>query len=139
MHAGGGRPRRLVGRIEDDERLGLGRRGELLVGLVVPMHEQPFACDAGAPRERQLAQRRDVGTKPLLGEQPHQRDVRERLRPVDDERVRYGSLEHPRPLAEHLLGVDDERRPEPLRQLGAGDPVELQHARSDAGSAGEQC
>ena len=39
-------------------------------------------------RERELAERRDVGADALLGEQPQQRDVRERLRPVDDERAR---------------------------------------------------
>ena len=82
----GSRTLRLVERVEDDERAGAGSGGELLVRLVVPVHEQPVAVDPGALREGELAERRDVGAEPLLGEQPHHRDVRERLRPVDDER-----------------------------------------------------
>ena len=94
--AGGGRAPGLVERVEDDERAGLGRRAQLLVRLVVPVHEQPLALDPRPLCERELAQRGDVRAEPLLGEQAHQRDVGERLRPVDDERVRHGPLEHPR-------------------------------------------
>ena len=119
-HARLGRAPGLVERVEDDERACLGRRAQLLVRLVVPVHEQPVALDPGAARERELTQRGHVRAEPFLGEQAHQRDVRERLRPVDDERVRNGPLEHPRALAQRVLGVDDERRAEPLRQLGHG-------------------
>ena len=138
-HAGGGRSCRLVGRVEDDEGAGLGSRAQFLVRLVVPVHEQALARDARPLREGELAECGDVRSEPLLGEQAHQRHVREGLRPIDDERPRDGALEHPRPCAQRLFGVDDERRPEPLRQVGCGDPVELEHARSDPGSAREQC
>ena len=134
-----GRAHGLVERVQDDERSCLGRRAQLLVRLVVPVHEQPVALDPGTAGERELTQRGYVRAKPFLGEQAHQRDVRKGLRPVDDERFRNGPLEHPRSLAQRVLGVDHERRVEPLRQLRHGHSVELQHARRDPGSAGEQC
>ena len=86
--AGLGRARRLVERVERDERARLGRGAQLLVRLVVPVHDQPLALDPRPPCERELAERGDVGAEALLGEQPHDGDVRERLRPVDDERIR---------------------------------------------------
>ena len=138
-HAGGGSACRLVGRVEDDERAGLGSRAQFLVRLVVPVHEQALARDARPLREGELAECGDVRSEPLLGEQAHQRDVGEGLRPVDDERLRNGALEHSRAVAQRVLGVDHERRAEPLCQLGHGHSVELEHARRDPGSAREQC
>ena len=135
-----GRARGLVERVEDDERAGLGRGRQLLVGLVVAVHEQPLARDPGPLRERELAERGDVGADALLGEQPHQRDVRERLRPVDDERVRNGPLEQSRPLAERALA---NRRRAAFRSapptLVTVIPLDLQHPVRDPGSPGEQC
>ena len=89
-HAGGRRRLRLTGRIEDDERIRLRSRAQLLLRLVVAVEDEPLARNSRRPRERELAERRDVGADALLAEQPQQRDVRERLRPVDDERARRG-------------------------------------------------
>ena len=135
----GGSPAGLVRCVEDHERAGRCCRGELLVGLVVPVHEQALPGDARPLREGELAERRDVRAESLLGEQSHQRDVRERLRPVDDERLGNGAPEHPCALAQRVLGVDHERRPELRREVGHAPSIELQHTRSDPGSAGEQC
>ncbi len=78
--AGLGRPLDLVERVDHHEPCaGLGRGAQLLVALVVAVHDEPLAGDSRRPRERQLPERRDVGAEPLLGEQPQQRDVRERL------------------------------------------------------------
>ena len=107
---------RLVRRVEHDERAGLRRGRELLVGLVVAVDDEPVAREPGRPRERELAERRDVRAEPLLGEQPQQRDVRERLRPVDDERVGCGRAVRACARPQRLLAVDDERRSELLRQ-----------------------
>ena len=62
-------------------------RAELLVRLVVAVEEDPLAGDLRGLREGELAERRDVGADALVGEHAQQRDVRERLRPVDDERA----------------------------------------------------
>ena len=86
--AGRGCARRLVERVEHDERARLGGGAQLLVRLVVAVHDQPLAGDPRAPRERELAERGDVGADPLLGSSRMHGDVRERLRPVDDERPR---------------------------------------------------
>ena len=138
-NAGGGSPFGLVERVEDDERAGVGGGAQLLVRLVVAVHEQPLAVDPRRPRERELAEGRDVGAESLLREQPQQRDVRERLRPIDDEGLRNGPLEHPRALPERVLGIDDERRAELLREVRDRHPVELQHSCRDPGAAREQC
>ena len=53
-----------------------------------------------------------VSHESFLGEQPHQGDVGERLRSVNDESVRGGPPEHPCTLPHRVLGVDDERGPE---------------------------
>ncbi len=138
-HSGRGRARRLVERVEDDERVGPRGGAQLLVRFVVAVHDQPLAADPGPPCERELAQRRDVGADPLLGEQAHDRDVGKGLRPEDDERPGSGAQEHPCALPERRLGVDDERRPETVRELGHTQPFELQHARRDPRSGREQC
>ena len=66
---------------------GRGGRLELVVALVVAVHDEAVAGDARPPgRSADLAERRDVGAEPLLGEEPQERDARERLRPVADER-----------------------------------------------------
>ena len=108
---------------------GSGGGAQLLVGLVVAVHEQPVAVDARAPREGELAERRDVGAEALLGQQPHHRDVRERLRAVDDERLGRRPPEERRPRPQRLLAVDDERRAEPLRELGRGEAAQRRARR----------
>jgi hypothetical protein len=100
---------------------------------------EPLAGDPGRPGERQLAERRDVRADALLREQPEERHVRERLRPVDDERARGRAEEELRPLPQRLLAVDDERRPEALRQLRRRDPTHRQDTVPDGGRAREQC
>ena len=60
---------------------------QLLVALVVAVHDDPLALDPGAPRELELAERRDVGAEALGREQPQERDVRERLQAVERERL----------------------------------------------------
>ena len=134
-----GRARGLVECVERHECARLGRGAQLLVGLVVPVHDQSWPVDPRLPREGELAQRGHVCAESLLGEQPHHGDVRERLRPVDDERVRNGSPEHPCPLAQRRLGVDDEWRPEALGERYGAQAFELQLTGGDAGSGGEQC
>ena len=79
--------------------------------LLLPWKRMPLAGDAGGLRERELAERRDVGADTLVGEHAQQRDVRERLRPVDDERARRGFAVRARLRADRLLAVDEERRP----------------------------
>ena len=63
-HAGGGRALGVVGSVEHDEAAGLGRRGELLVRLVVAVQHDRVAADAGAARERELAERRGLAPSP---------------------------------------------------------------------------
>ncbi len=133
-----GGARRLVERVERDERAGLGRGAQLLVGFVVPVHDEPVALDPRPPRKRELAERRHVGAEAFLREQPHHGDVRERLRPVDDERVGDGPTEHPRPLPQRSFGVDDERCSESLGELRRCEPVELQDAALDPRAGGEE-
>src|SRR5439155_10081868 len=85
------------------------RRGrELLVRLVVPVHDDPLAGDPRAHRERELPAGRDVRAQTLLREQPQQAYAGERLHAVEDERS--GGRLHigARQLAERLLAVDDE-------------------------------
>ena len=98
-------PLGLVERVEHDERTNLGSGAQLLVRLVVAVEEDLPALDPSRSREGELPERRDVGADPLLREQPQQRDVRERLRPVDDERLGCGGAKEPRPLAQRALAV----------------------------------
>ena len=112
------RPRHLVLGVEDDERAG--RRGglELLVRLVVPVEEQPLAAEAGAERELELAEGRDVGAEPLLPEEPQHGHVRKGLDAEGDERVGVDRPVRARLRDERLAAVDDERRPVLGHQLG---------------------
>ena len=91
-----------------------------------------------ALREAELAERRDVGADALLGEQAEQRDVRERLRPVDDERVGRGRAVGAGVGAERRLVVDDERAPVRGDELGRGDAAERERAAVDRGGVGEE-
>ena len=91
--------------------------------LLLPWKRIRSPVEPGRLRERELAERRDVGADALLGEQPQQRDVRERLRPVDDERAGRGLAVRARLRADRLLAVDDERRPVLRRRAArAGTP-----------------
>ena len=120
---------RLVGRVEHDERAGLRGGPQLLVRLVVAVEEQAVAGEPGRARERELAERRDVGADALLGEHAQQLDVRERLRPVDDQRVRRGVAVGARLRAQRLLAVDEERRPVLVREPRDGHAAERRARR----------
>ena len=91
-----------------------------------------------AEREAELAERRDVGADALLGEDPHQRDVRERLRPVADERVRSGLAVGARPGAERRLVVDEERAAVLAHEVGGGEPADRELAAVDPRRVGEE-
>ena len=67
-HARGRGARRLVERVEHDDGAGLGGRAQLLVALVVAVHDEPLAGEAGGAREAELAQRRHVRTEPFVAE-----------------------------------------------------------------------
>ncbi len=54
--AGLGSARRLVERVDRDQRARVGRGTQLLVRLVVPVHDQPVALDPRPARERELAE-----------------------------------------------------------------------------------
>ena len=129
--AGRARPLELVGRVEDDE----GRRGggELVVALVVAVQDEPLVGNPGRARERDLAERGDVGAEPFLREHAQQRDVREGLRPVGDERAGRRGAIRARLRAKGLLAVDDERRAELLGEGRGGDAAERELAVSRRG------
>ena len=61
---------------------------QLLVRLVVAVDDPVGRRDAGGLRVHHLAEGRDVGADAFLPEDLHDLDVRERLRAVDDRRVR---------------------------------------------------
>ena len=125
--------------IDGDERARLGRAAQLFVRLVVPVHDQVWTFDPGLPRIRELAQRSDVGPEAFLGQQAHDRDVREGLRPVNDQGLRYGPPEQLRPIPERRFGIDDERRAEALGELRRGKSLQLQLACRNTGTDREQC
>jgi len=128
----------LLHRVEHEDRAG-GRRGlELGVGLVVPVDDQPVPLEAGPPRECELAEGGNVRSEPLVGEQPQDRDVRERLHAVDDERIRVDLPVHPRLREQGLAAVRDERCPEALRELGRGDAADREHALVRSGRVREE-
>ena len=137
-HAGRGRRLRLARPVEDDERADLRSRAQLLLRLVVAVEDEPLAGNPGRPRERELAERGDVGAGSLLREQPEQRDVRERLRPVDDERGRRGLAVRTHLAPDRLLAVDEQRRPVPTRQLARAKTTERELAVLDPCGLGKK-
>ena len=69
LDAGRRGPLDLVGRVQDDvEHVRLGGGAQLLVALVVAVHDDLLAADPGPLRDLQLAQRGDVGAEAFLGE-----------------------------------------------------------------------
>jgi hypothetical protein len=94
--------------------------------------DQPLALDPGRAREPELAERRDIGADPLLGEQAQDGDVGERLRSVEDERIRHRRQDLTRLRADRLLAVRDERRPEALCELGGAHASDAELAALDA-------
>src|SRR5205814_10635546 len=99
----------LVGGIQHDERPGAGGRVQLSVALVAPVHDEPVAGHAGAQRELELSQRRDVRTQTLLVEEPEDPQVGKRLASVHDQRLGGGAAVGASLLPERLLAVDEQR------------------------------
>ena len=70
LDPGRGRSLDLVRRVENEvEHVGLGGRAQLLVALVVAVDNDLSAVDSRPGSDLELAQRRDVGADPLLGEE----------------------------------------------------------------------
>ena len=137
-HSRRGRRLRLARRVENDERACLRGRPQLLLRLVVAVEDEPLARDPRRPRERELAEGRDVGAGSLLREQPQQRDVRERLRPVDDERARRGLAVRLHLAPDRSLAVNEERRPVLVGELRRAYAAEGQLAVLDQRGFGKE-
>ena len=129
---------RLVLRVECDGRARLGRRVQLLVGLRVPVDDDALTGDPRRARERQLSDGGDVRADSLLGEEPHDRDVRERLRSVHGKGVRYRCPHLSRGRSQRLFAVEDERRPEPFGERRARRAADRQLAPLEAGGKREE-
>ena len=82
-------------------------------------------------------ERRDVGADSLLGEQPEHRDVRERLRAVEDAPVGPAAAPARAPAPDRLLAVDDERRAEPSASSDAATPPSASSPSSIAAESGK--
>ena len=130
-HACGRRRLGLAGSVEHDERAGFRGSPQLRFRLVVAVEHDPLAGDLGGPRERELAEGRDVGADAFFREQPELRDVRERLRPVDEERTRRLLAVRAHLRADRLRAVDEERRPVPFRQLSCMQTTDRELAALD--------
>ena len=102
------------------------------------MEEDPIARDSRAAREGQLAERRDVGAHALVGEDSQQLDVRERLRPVDDECAGGGVAVGARLCPQGLLAVDEQRGAVLLGEHARRDAAEHELAAVDPGREGKE-
>ena len=98
------------------------------------MDDQTVAVHPRAPREGELAERRDVCAEPLVCEEPEDPDARERLDAVDDERVRVDAPVGAGLRDECLAAVDDERRAESLGELRRRDAPQRERAPGDLGA-----
>src|SRR5438132_275614 len=106
-------------------------RAELLLRLVVAVEDQPLPGNPRRPREGELAERRDVRAGSLLREQPQERDVRERLRPVDDEHPGRGLAVGLHLAPDGALAVHEQRRAVPARQLARAQTTQRELAVFD--------
>jgi len=79
-----------------------------------------------------------ISAEPLLGQQAHQGDVGERLRPVHHEGIRRCCSVRARLGADRRFAVDDERRPELIRECVRGEPAEGQLAAADPRAVGKE-
>jgi hypothetical protein len=66
-----------------------------------------------------------------IREQAQHRDVREGLRPVDDQRIRRRLAIRAHLAPDRLLAVDEQRSPVPIRQLTRADAAESELAALD--------
>ena len=111
LHAGLGRERRLVGRVEHDRGADPRRLRQEALALVVAVDDELRSPEPRGRRERELALGRDVGADPLLGQEAQHGHVRQGLRPEEDPAVADRVAERPRTAADRLLAEHDERRP----------------------------
>jgi hypothetical protein len=131
-NAGGRGALDLVEGVDDDEAGAVfGRGPQLVVGLVVAVHDEALGRHAGLERERELAQGGHVGAEPFVGEQPEECDVGKGLRPVGDERVGSRVAVGARLGEQRPLAVDDERRPELPGERRGANPAQDQLATLD--------
>ena len=80
-----------------------------------------------------------LGAFNLLGsEQTEQGDVRECLRPVDDERVTFHARVRARTRKNGVTAIDNERRPEVTRECGRTHAADDELAVVDGGRVGKQ-
>ena len=128
----------LARRVDDDDRACACGRPELFVGFVVAVEDDSVGRDAPVEREPQLAERRDVGAETFTREESQQRDVRKRLRSVDDESLRVDRLVLARTFDQRPLAVHDERRAVLVRQSGRADPAEDELSVFDGGGLREE-
>ena len=121
LHRRGACTVELLDRVEHDiGGAGFRGRAQLLVRLVVAVDDEPLGRNTGGLGEPELAQCRDVGAQPFFRQEPHDHDVRERLRSVDDECLRSGLAVGARPRTDRPFAIDDEWRAELARELGGG-------------------
>jgi len=137
-NAGRTGPVDLLERVEHDERAVRTGLSELLVGLVVAVHDDQARIDAGALRKRELAQCRDIGRDALLGEEAQDREVRKRLRAVGDPRLGRSLAVGASVGAQRGLVVDEQGAAEALHELGRGDAAEHELAGVDRRSIGKE-
>ena len=128
----------LLERVEHHERPDGGSRPQLVVRLVVPVDDEALAADAGGQGEAQLAERRHVGADPLLGEEPHQRHVRERLGAVAHDRLGGSRAVGAGLGAQRGFVIDDERAAVRADEIGRGQPADDEVAALDGRGIGKQ-
>src|SRR5262249_6437651 len=115
-HAGGPRPPDLLERVEHDERPGCGGAPQLRIRLVVSVEDDSVTRKPCALGEFELARGGHGRAEARRGKQPQQRDAREGLRPVDDERVGVHARIRARTRENRIPAVDEQRRAELRRE-----------------------
>ena len=138
LDARGGRPLRVVGRVEDDEAARLRAGAQLLVRLVVAVEHERVSADPGGARIRELAERRRLRAETLVAEQRQHGDVRESLDAVEDGRLRRRLAVRPCPRTQGLLAVDDERGAVRLGERARAEPAEDELAALDPRGVGKE-
>ena len=106
--------------------------------LLLPWNTIRSPCMPCAQRELELTARGDVGSQTFRSEEPEQRDVGERLRPVHDERFGIHSRIRARPGENRLPAVHEERRAELLREGRRTDSAHHELAVLDGCRVGEE-
>jgi hypothetical protein len=102
------------------------------------VEDEPLCRKPCFERELKLSQRRHVGTETLVGKEPQERDVRERFRPVDDERLGVDLPVDVRPSGDRVAAVDDERCSEFVGERRRTDTADRELAALDCGCLWEE-